>query len=210
MHYLFDMDGVIVRSEPVMMGAAMELLEGYGISVKREEYGSYVGAGEAKLLEGILASRGFSYEPEMKDRLYEIYIRRAQSELQAFPNIKTVLSALKERGDKIALSSSADMVKIRANLAVVDIPMDWFCAIVSGEEAEQKKPDPEIFLKTAEKLGAEPSDCIVIEDALNGIRAAKAAGMKCAGFTSYFSREQLSAENPDFVIDDLMEILSLA
>ena len=209
MYYLFDMDGVVVRSEPVMMGAAMELLEGYGITVRREEYGSYVGAGEAKLLEGILASRGFSYEPEMKDRLYEIYIRRAQSELQAFPNIKTVLSALKERGEKIALSSSADMVKIRANLEVVDIPLTWFDALVSGEEAEKKKPDPEIFLKSAERLGANPANCLVIEDALNGIRAAKAAGMKCAGFTSYFSREQLSAEKPNYIIDDLMEILNL-
>ncbi len=209
LNYLFDMDGVLLRSEPVMMASVMELMQRFDIQVKREEYGSYVGTGEGKLLEGILAQRGKAYDPALKAQLYEVYIRRAQTELQAFPHAKEVLLKLKERGDKVALSSSADMVKIQANLKVAEVPLSLFDAICSGEDAEKKKPDPEIFLKTAEKLSVLPEDCLVIEDALNGIKAAKAAGMKSAGFTSYFDREAMEAEGADFVIGDLLEILDL-
>ncbi len=209
MHYIFDMDGVIVRSEPVMMASVMELMKDFGICVKREEYGSYVGMGEGKLLEGILAKRGKPYDPALKAKLYEVYIRRAQNELEAFPFARDVLFALKERGDKIALASSADMVKIRANMAVAQVPLSWFDAISSGEDVERKKPDPDIFLKTAAKLLAEPKDCLVIEDALNGVVAAKAAGMECAGFTSYFDAEAMKQAGADFVISDLREVLSI-
>lgn len=208
MYYLFDMDGVLVRSEPVTSRAAIEVLKTYGVLAKREDFAPFVGTGEARFIGGVAEAYGLTYEPIMKDKLYENYLKFVQTDLEPYAGGRETLAALKERGEKIALSSSADMIKIKANMEVAGIPLSWFDAVTCGEDAERKKPFPDIFLATAEKLGADPKDCLVIEDALSGIQAAKSAGMHCVAITSYFSREQLMAEQPDGVIDELTEILN--
>lgn len=209
LHYLFDMDGVLVCSAPVTIRAALEVLSEYGITAKREDFTPFIGAGEAQFVGGVAEQYGVAYTPEMKDKTYEKYMVYAREGLQIYPNAKKVLELLKARGDRVALCSSADFIKIQANMAAADIPLATFDAIVSGNDTERKKPHPDIFLAAACQLGVAPSDCLVIEDAVNGIQAAKRAGMRCAAVTTSFSRARLTGEQPDFILDDLMDILSL-
>ncbi len=206
MFYLFDMDGVLVRSAPATMRAAMEVLSEYGIRAKKEDFAPFIGAGEARFVGGVAEQYGVAYEPVMKDKVYEKYLQYVETDLEKIPFAPEIICALKERGEKVALSSSADMVKIRANMKAAGISLDWFDVITCGEDAERKKPFPDIFLATAEKLGADPADCLVIEDALTGIQAAKAAGMRCVAITTFFSRDQLIEGGADRVIDSLKEL----
>ncbi|MBQ2696150.1 MAG: HAD-IA family hydrolase [Clostridia bacterium] len=209
MYYVFDMDGVLVRSASVTIHAAQLILEEYGITAEPEEFAPFIGAGEARFIGGVAEAHGIPYEPVMKEKLNKKYAEIVGAELPPYPSGKKILETLREQGVKFALASSADMMKIEANLGAAGIPLSWFSAIASGEDAERKKPAPDIFLAAAKRLGADPSDCLVVEDAINGIEAARAAGMKVVTITSYFDRETLEKHQPDAVIDDLMELVAV-
>ena len=209
MYYVFDMDGVLVRSAPVTIHAAQLILEEYGIAAEPNEFAPFIGAGEARFIGGVAEAHGVAYEPVMKEKLNKKYAEIVGDELPPYPSGKMILEKLREQGVKFALASSADMVKIEANMNAAGIPLSWFDAIASGEDAERKKPAPDIFLAAAKRLGAEPCECLVVEDAINGVEAARLAGMKVVTITSYFDRETLKQNQPDAVIDDLMELLDL-
>ena len=83
--------------------------------------------------------------------------------------------------------------EIEANLAKIGLPAAYWDALVSAEDAQRKKPAPDIFLAAARKLNAQPSRCVVVEDAVNGVEAAKAAGMRCVAVAQTFPREKLGA-----------------
>ncbi|NJK85813.1 MAG: HAD family phosphatase [Bacteroidales bacterium] len=104
----------------------------------------------------------------------------------------------------MAVATSADETKMLINLKVAGLEAKMFDALVNGLEVEHKKPHPEIYLKAAEKVGIQPSQCLVIEDAINGIVAAKSAGCKCLALTTSFSADKL--ENADWIVKDLSEI----
>ena len=91
------------------------------------------------------------------------------------------------------MASSADRIKIAANLQKIGLPIQVWDAVVTGEDIAAKKPAPDIFLKTAERLHLPPGSCVVIEDAINGIQAAKAAGMRCVAVAQTFPADQLCA-----------------
>lgn len=209
MHYFFDMDGVLVCSSPITRRAAREVLAEYGITPKEDDFRPFTGAGEARLVGGVAEAYGVAYQPVMKDKLYEKYLRYVKEGLQVYPGAADVLKELKAGGKQTALCSSADMIKIKANMEAAGISLTLFDTVVSGNDAENKKPSPDIFLAAAHRLNVKPADCLVIEDALTGIQAAKSAGMRCAAVTTSFSRRQLEEEQPDFVIDSLSEILRI-
>ena len=106
----------------------------------------------------------------------------------------------------MALASSADRIKVDANLKSAEIPIRLFIAIISGENVERKNPAPDVFLKAAQAMGVNPVNCVVVEDAVNGIAAAKAAGMKCIAVVSSFPREQLVEANPDYICNDIPDV----
>lgn len=206
---IFDMDGVIVDSEPVILAAAIAGLAEYGVNAIPEDFKPFVGAGEDRFIGGVAEKYGVPYLLEMKKRVYDLYVISVKDNIKLYSGISDMLKELKQRGLKIALASSADYIKIYANLDAADIPLNSFDAIVSGEDVVHKKPAPDIFLKAAEALGVKPSNCTVIEDAVNGIMAAKAAGMKCIGITSSFVAEILFEAGADKVCANTPEILSI-
>ena len=209
MYYLFDMDGVLFCSAPVTIRAATEVLKTYGVTAQKEDFIPFFGAGEARFIGGVAEKYGVAYEPAMKDKTYEKYLQYVKEGLVVYPGVKTVLETLKAEGHGLALCSSADRIKIEANMETAHIPLSLFDVIVSGSDVTRKKPSPDIFLSAAQKLLTNPKDCIVIEDALTGIQAAKNVGMACVAVTNSFSREQLADEQPDFIIDSLSELLHL-
>ncbi|NIA17052.1 MAG: HAD-IA family hydrolase, partial [Planctomycetes bacterium] len=110
----------------------------------------------------------------------------------------------RDRGKKIAVASSADMRKVRGNLEQIQISPETFDVVVVGDDVEDKKPAPDIFILAAERIGLSPSECLVIEDAGSGVEAAKAAGAKCLAITSSFSVEQL--KDADWFAPDLTAV----
>jgi HAD superfamily hydrolase (TIGR01509 family) len=110
------------------------------------------------------------------------------------------------------VASSADRVKVAANLQKIDLPVDSWDAVVTGEDVLAKKPAPDIFLKAASKLGLAPGECTVIEDAVNGIQAALAAGMRCVAVAQSFAPERLQAAHivrlriGQVTLDDLVDV----
>jgi beta-phosphoglucomutase-like phosphatase (HAD superfamily) len=91
----------------------------------------------------------------------------------------------------MAVASSADEIKVHANLQKIGLPMKFWNAVVKGEDVKNKKPAPDIFLSAAGKLGVKPEECVVVEDAVNGVQAAQAAGMRCIAVAQTFSEGRL-------------------
>lgn len=202
---LFDMDGVLVDSERAMMTAAIESLARYGVKASFPDFTDFVGMGEDRFVGGVAEKHGVAYVPEMKDYAYEIYVRRAKERVNVFPHAREVLERLKRDGYLVAVASAADRVKVNANLACVGVSEDFFDALVTGSEVTRKKPDPEIYVAAAKKLRLRPEDCIVVEDAVAGIAAAKGAGSAAVGVTTSFPRGVLIKTAADFIAADLLE-----
>ncbi|MDO8683188.1 MAG: HAD-IA family hydrolase [Armatimonadota bacterium] len=189
---IFDMDGVLVDSEEFICKAAMRMFEEHGLYVKPEDFLPFVGAGENRYIGGVAEKYGFPIDIERdKARTYEIYGELVQG-LEPLKGAREFIKKCKERGLKLAVASAADKVKVEVNLGLLKLPPDTFDVVVNGLDVEKKKPDPEIFLLAAKKLGISPSECLVIEDAVNGVAAAKAGGFRCLGITTSFTREQLA------------------
>ncbi|MEA1911640.1 MAG: HAD family phosphatase, partial [Spirochaetota bacterium] len=89
-------------------------------------------------------------------------------------------------------ATSADRTKMESNLIEIGISEDTFDAVVTALDVNRQKPFPDIYLKAASLIGEDAQDCLVVEDAVNGVKAAKSAGAKCLGLTTSFSKEQLS------------------
>ena len=203
---LFDMDGVLVDSEPVILAAAMACLKEYGLQPKAEDFIPYIGAGEDRFIGGVAEKYGLIYRKEMKERVYQIYQEIAPEKLGIYEGAVELLIQLKQHGIHCVLASSADRLKIQTNLNVAGIHENLLSAIISGEDVERKKPAPDIYLTAAQKINILPVNCVVVEDALNGIKAAKAAGMKCIAVATTFDRQMLQEENPDFICGQIVEV----
>ncbi len=203
---LFDMDGVLVNSEPVILAAAIAGLAERGVQAKPEDFMPFIGAGEDRFIGGVAEKYGLTYRKEMKERVYQIYQEIAPEKLRIYEGAVELLIRLKQNGIHCVLASSADRIKIQTNLKVAQIKEDLFSIIVSGEDVNQKKPAPDIYLKAAQKINIPPADCVVVEDALNGIKAAKAAGMKCIAVATSFDRRTLQKEKPDFICNQITEV----
>jgi HAD superfamily hydrolase (TIGR01509 family) len=189
---IFDMDGVLTDSEPLINEAAVAMFKERGLAVQPSDFLPFVGTGENRYLGGVAEKYGFPLDiPAAKKRTYEIYLSLVSERLHAFPGAQEVVRNCKRADLKIALASSADLIKIEANLFKIGLPPKDWDAIVCAEDVTHKKPAPDIFLAAAKKLGFLPTQCVVIEDAVNGIQAAKAAGMRCIAVAQSFPPEQL-------------------
>lgn len=205
---IFDMDGVLCDSEPFIAEAACRMFaERHGLTVQPEDFRPFVGAGENRFLGGVAEKYGVALQlPADKDRTYAIYLDIIRGRLHPMPGVGTFVGACRRRGLKLAIASSADRVKVDGNLREIGLAPETFDACVTGSEVQRKKPAPDIFLAAARKVGIESGAILVIEDAPNGIQAAKAAGMRALGLTSSFSAAVLAAAGADWTALDLAHV----
>jgi HAD superfamily hydrolase (TIGR01509 family) len=203
---IFDMDGVLVDSEPLINAAAIAMFREKGLVVQSDDFLPFVGAGEDRYIGGVAEHYGLPLDvPAAKHRTYEIYLDLVPSRLEAFPGVLELVHACREAGLLIAVASSADMIKVRANLETIGLPVKFWDAVVTGEDVKNKKPAPDIFLSAARKLGVTAPECVVVEDAVNGIQAAHAAGMRCVAVAATFPSDQLP--EADVIRDNIAQIL---
>jgi HAD superfamily hydrolase (TIGR01509 family) len=205
---IFDMDGVLCDSEPFINEAAIGVLrDRYGIVTEPAEYLPFTGTGDARYITAVAREHGLELEPERaKAELYERYLATIRGRLQPTPGAREFVAACRDAGLGTALASSADAVKVDANLAEIGIDLAAFDVIVSGQDVTRRKPAPDIFLLAAERLRVPPGSCLVIEDALTGVRAAKAAGMRCLALTTSFGADQLAGAGADVVAADFTDV----
>ncbi len=203
---IFDMDGVLTDSESVINEAAIRGLREYGIEPQPTDFEPFVGMGEDRYIGGVAEAYGLRYTHDMKRRVYDIYLEILADRLVPFPGVHELLDTLDQAGLLIALASSADRIKVTANLEAIDVGTERFAALVAGEDVERKKPSPDIYLEASRRLGILPESCSVVEDAVSGVQAAKAAGMRCLAVTTSFDRDELLAAGADRVRPALADI----
>jgi HAD superfamily hydrolase (TIGR01509 family) len=208
---LFDMDGVLADSEHLINAAAVQMFHELGVAVQPLDFKPFIGTGENRYLGGVAAKYGVALDLEQaKRRTYEIYLSLVPRELKVFPGACELVRACRAAGLRLALASSADRIKIDANLRHIGLPIEFWDAVVTAEDVEHRKPAPDIFLAAARKMGIDPRECVVVEDAINGIQAARSAGMRCVAVAQSFPADQLSqadlvrVRTADITLDDLM------
>ncbi len=192
---IFDMDGVLVDSEKFICRAAIAMFEEKGFDVAADDFKPFVGTGENRYLGGVAQKHGIPFDLEQdKMRTYAIYDEIIRGALKPLAGVQEFIRECRARKLKTAVASSADKVKVEANLREMKLGEDAFDTLVNGLDVEHRKPNPEIFLLAAKRIGVAPEACLVIEDAVTGVQAAKAAGMKCLGLTTSFTAEELDAD----------------
>lgn len=176
---IFDMDGVIVDSEPIHLLAYQEILGRYSISYSEKDNREFLGCKDYSILE-ILRQR-FKLDKTANELLEEketILARLLKDHSVPRPGLLNALQQANTLGLTMAVASSATLPTIKLVIHTLNIA-HYFQSLTSGDEVTQGKPAPDVFLLSATRLGVDPGQCLVIEDTLNGIRAAKAAGMYC-------------------------------
>jgi beta-phosphoglucomutase len=181
---IFDLDGVIVDTAKYHFIAWRALAEELGFEFTQEDNERLKGVSRMKSLDILLEIGGLEFSEkekhamaEKKNTLYVSYIEKMTPE-EILPGVPEFLQELRKEGIKIALGSASKnspMILDRIQLS------EMFDAVVDGNSITEAKPNPEVFLKGAERLGISPENCVVFEDAIAGIEAARNAGMYCIG-----------------------------
>ena len=202
---IFDMDGVLADSEPLINAAAIAMFKEKGLVVQPDDFLPFVGAGEDRYIGGVAEKYHFPLDvPQAKKRTYEIYLDLVPTKLEAFPGVQSLIQTCRRAGLLVAVASGTDQIKVAASLQKIGLPEDVWDAVVSGNDVKRNKPEPDIFLSAAGNLGVAPEDCVVVEDSVNGIRAAKAAGMRCVAVAQTFPADRL--QEADIVRDRLSDV----
>ncbi|CAO2837602.1 unnamed protein product [Amaranthus hypochondriacus] len=207
---LFDMDGVLCNSEEPSRRAGVDVFAEMGVDVTVDDFVPFMGTGEANFLGGVASLKGVQGfdSNAAKKRFFEIYLEKYAKPNSGigFPGALELITQCKAKGLKIAVASSADRIKVDANLAAAGLPLELFDAIVSADAFENLKPAPDIFLAASDILNVPPNECIVIEDALAGLQAANAARMRCIVVTTTLSEAALATESPSIIRKDIGNI----
>lgn len=202
---LFDMDGVLIDSEHIICKAAVQLFREKGVTVQPTDFLPFVGTGEDRYLGGVAEQYNIPLELEKdKKRLYDLYEEEANKGIPPLNGVLTFVASCRQKGLKMAVATSADRRKMLINLKCIGLSEADFDATVNGQDVKHKKPSPDIYLLASSKLKLAPENCLVIEDAVNGIEAGKAAGCRCLGLTTSFTAKQL--EQADWITTDLSAV----
>ena len=208
---IFDVDGVIADTEGANAEASIKVFEDmFGITgVKREDFEAGIGRGAEAYIRAAAEVHAIEMTSQQVDQATTmrqenfLKILRAKP-LPAFPGVLELMASALERDDfKVAIATSSTREKSEAVLKSARIPYEQM-VYVTGDQVKNKKPDPELFLTAAGRIGVSESNCVVIEDAPNGVEAAKAASAKCIAVTNTTTKENL--EKADLICKSLKEI----
>jgi len=197
---IFDLDGVLINSEPLHCCAFQDVLAPYGVTVTEQDYyAEYLVYSDREVLERLLPDLGALDDAvAAKERRYWELL---EAGVPAFRDGLALLA--KTDGWRVGLATGS--IRREAELALRTLGIrERFGAVVAREDCRRGKPDPEAYLRAANVLGLSPPRCVVVEDAPGGVRAAKAAGMACVAVTHSCPREQLV--EADLIVDDLATV----
>ena len=208
---IFDVDGVIADTERVNAEASIKVFADlFGVEgVVRSDFEVGLGRGAAEYVRAAARVHGLELSDAQVDAATEArqthFLAMLKNEpLPAFPGVLELMEAALARGDfRVGIATSSTREKSEAVLKSAGIPYEQM-VYVTGSDVKNKKPDPELFLMAAARLGLDPAQCIVIEDAPDGVAAAHAAGCRCVAVTNSTGREKLAEAN--LVVQSLEEV----
>lgn len=206
---LFDMDGLMIDSEPLNFKAWKKVLKKYDIHLKKDEYNQrYVGIPDKDGTEDLVARYSLSVSAEkLSQTKRKLYTRLLQTKLVPQPGLIDLLISLHKVGYKTAIGSGSSLEEIQMvikGLAIYHL-IDSYC---SAEEVNKGKPAPDTYLELAKRLDVDPAECLVLEDAPPGVQAAKAAEMLCFAIPSNETKN-LDFSLADKVLNSLSEVFAL-
>jgi beta-phosphoglucomutase len=204
---IFDWDGTLADTRKVIVLSFQKTLKESNLSVSDEYIERRIGIGAAETFREILQSAKRQVNEGLVERLVE---RKSQleieltSQIKLFPGARSLLEALRGKL-KVGLASMNNR-SIIMHLVEANNLTKYFETTLTAESISLSKPNPEIFLKTAEKLKTNPELCVVLEDSIFGVKAAKSGGMGCIAVTTgVYSRAELEREKADLVVDSLTD-----
>ena len=201
---IWDMDGVIADTAPYHFRAWQEVFGKLGASYTEDDFRRNFGKRNDTIIRNLLGSEISPSEIEaIAAEKEEIFRKRAKGNIKPLPGAIELLRSLREHGFSLAMGSSATVENIRLITRELGIE-SLFQVIVSGKEVTEGKPSPQGFLLAAARLGVRPQDCVVIEDAMAGVTAAKRASMSCIAVTTTNDSAQLA--EADLVVDTLEKV----
>ena len=196
------MDGVLADSEEFICQAGIEMFRKKGVVVSKDDFKPFTGMGENRYLGGVAEKHGFPFDIEKdKAQTYNIYKEIVQGKLKALPGVSGFIKKCRTLGLRMAVASSADAIKVMINLEEIGLPESLFDVIINGQQVERKKPFPDIFIKASGDINLRPEQCLVVEDAVSGVKAAKDAGCRCLALTTSFNAAELM--EADWIAEDL-------
>jgi len=205
---IFDMDGVLVDSEPAYFDATRLVLSRHGIPYTEADDQEFFGFTGLEVFRILRLRHGLrATEAELLQQRTDLLLRLIREHLVPMPGVPDVPRQLGEVGHRLALASSAVPEVIGVTLKGLGLS-GVFETVISGADVTHGKPAPEIFLETARRLAVQPEECLVVEDSRNGILAASAAGMRCVAIPCASTRNQNLAQ-ADFRLDRLTELPAL-
>jgi beta-phosphoglucomutase family hydrolase len=195
---IFDMDGTLLQTTEADYQAWKLVFEDEGRTLTHQDYFPLLGIRSNEVIKNQLGMEGdaITQTLQKKMRYFEDYI--AINPIEPLPFAEAFLQQLQKYPLKMALATSSRKAKMELVMTQVDF-LQYFDELVTGEEVDNGKPAPDIFIKAAKKLGLQPEECFVVEDAFNGVKSAKAANMKCVAITG--THEASSLTHADKVIN---------
>ena len=208
---IFDVDGVIADTEAVNARASIKVFADlFGVEgVVRKDFEAGLGRGAEEYVKAAAKIHGLELTDEQIEKAtqlrQEYFLKILREEpLPAFPGVLELMEKAMQREDfRVAIATSGTLEKSRAVLEAVKVPYRKM-VYINGNDVKKKKRDPELFLVAASRMGIKPKNCVVIEDAPNGVQAAKAAGSKCIAVTNSTIADNL--RQADLVCDSLERI----
>ncbi|QCX52781.1 HAD family phosphatase [Elizabethkingia sp. JS20170427COW] len=189
---LFDMDGVIVDTEPLHRKAYFKMFQHFNIEVSEELFNTFTGRTTLHICKELIQRFNLNLTPDeliQKKRENFKYLFDNDPDFDLISGVRDLFKNFQQNHIKMVLASSASMTTINWVLQKFDLEK-YFIGKISGADLKESKPHPEIFELAAEMSGEDKKDCIVIEDSTNGIRAAHAAGIYCVAYKSLHSKNQ--------------------
>jgi beta-phosphoglucomutase family hydrolase len=202
---IFDWDGVIINSAAQHEVSWDRLAKECGKTLPEDHFKRGFGMKNEVIIPELLGWATMPVEIRIlslrKEAIYREVVR--EQGMTALPGVEPWLRTLRDKGIACAIASSTHRENIMTTLEVLGLE-EFFSAIVTAEDVKRGKPDPEVFLTAAQQIGVEPGDAVVFEDALVGIAAAHAAGMRVVAVATTEPKEKLA--HADWVVDRLEEL----
>jgi len=202
---IFDMDGVLMDTVAIHWKAYNDLLqEKFGVTVGNEDLANLIGMSLGEQIPILNTKFGINIDAETFVPLADKRKEKFMDKLVPKDGVVELLRSLKDSGVKMGVGTSTSRITAEQRLKNIGIH-NYFSVIVGGEDVTIHKPDPEVYELVASQLGVKPEECVVFEDAPNGIEAAISAGMKSVGIcTTYTTGEKLS--RADLMVNSLEEV----
>ncbi len=206
---VFDMDGVIIDSEPIWRKVMSDCFLKVGIKISEEQYKKTQGIRISEIIEFYYKEYPWDKERvslcELEDMIVSLVLEAIRQKNEMILGVCHSLSFFKSQGCRLAIASSSPHKMIDGVCSHFSLN-EYFEVKCSGYDEEFGKPNPAVYIKSVNLLGLHPNECLAIEDSLNGIIAAKAANMKCIAIPEVINRNNPKFSLSDLILDNLLQI----